>query len=452
MPRWRRDLEHAQTQVAIAARDRRDDPAAAPAVLVLPGRPRRRRLVGRAGGRPAAATSPCSTTSTAATGSGRASTRSCATPRPRAAPGAIVLMHDAGGDRSQTVAALDRLHPDAQGRRATASPRSPRPATATRRPPPVCGCADGCALDAGAVQVADATMLAALGAAARRRRADAGPYPRAVRLSRSGTPGGGGRRRGRGGHRWSSRSRSSSRPTTSGRRSRRPSARWRSRPTAASRWSSSTTARPTAPRDVVAALGLANVRLVRVPPGGKSTALNTGMALASHDLIVMVDADTVVEPDSIHRLVQPFADPAVGAVAGNVKVGNRRGMHRPLAAHRVRHRLQPRPAALRHAAVACRPSRAPSARSAARPSTRPAGCRTTRSPRTPTSRWRCTGPAGGWCTRSPRARSPRRRRPSRSCGSSATGGATARCRRSGSTGTRWSRVDRPAGSAAGACR
>ena len=76
---------------------------------------------------------------------------------------------------------------------------------------------------------------------------------------------------------------------------------------------------------------------------------NTGVALARHDLIVMVDADTVVEPDSIHRLVQPFADPAVGAVAGNVKVGNRRGHHRPLAAHRVRHRLQPGPAALRHA-------------------------------------------------------------------------------------------------------
>jgi cellulose synthase/poly-beta-1,6-N-acetylglucosamine synthase-like glycosyltransferase len=41
---------------------------------------------------------------------------------------------------------------------------------------------------------------------------------------------------------------------------------------------------------------------------------------------VMVDADTVVEPEAIHRLVQPFADPTVGAVAGNVKVGNRSSM------------------------------------------------------------------------------------------------------------------------------
>ncbi|MEV0716623.1 bifunctional polysaccharide deacetylase/glycosyltransferase family 2 protein [Asanoa sp. NPDC050611] len=71
-------------------------------------------------------------------------------------------------------------------------------------------------------------------------------------------------------------------------------------------------------------LGLPNVRVVRVPGGGKASALNAGVALARHNLLVMVDADTVVTPDAIHRLVQPFADPKVGAVAGNVKVGNKR--------------------------------------------------------------------------------------------------------------------------------
>jgi cellulose synthase/poly-beta-1,6-N-acetylglucosamine synthase-like glycosyltransferase/peptidoglycan/xylan/chitin deacetylase (PgdA/CDA1 family) len=70
-------------------------------------------------------------------------------------------------------------------------------------------------------------------------------------------------------------------------------------------------------------LGLKNVRVVRTPNGGKANALNTGVALARYDLIVMVDGDTIFEPESIRRLVQPFADPAVGAVAGNVKVGNR---------------------------------------------------------------------------------------------------------------------------------
>jgi cellulose synthase/poly-beta-1,6-N-acetylglucosamine synthase-like glycosyltransferase/peptidoglycan/xylan/chitin deacetylase (PgdA/CDA1 family) len=75
--------------------------------------------------------------------------------------------------------------------------------------------------------------------------------------------------------------------------------------------------------EIAAGLGLINVRVVRKANGGKSAALNTGIALASHDLVLMVDADTIFETDSIRRLVQPFADPSVGAVAGNVKVGNR---------------------------------------------------------------------------------------------------------------------------------
>ncbi|WIN00971.1 bifunctional polysaccharide deacetylase/glycosyltransferase family 2 protein [Actinoplanes oblitus] len=75
--------------------------------------------------------------------------------------------------------------------------------------------------------------------------------------------------------------------------------------------------------EIAEGLGLPNVRVVRVPNGGKSNALNAGIALAKHDLIVTVDGDTVFERDSIQKLVQPFGDPAVGAVAGNVKVGNR---------------------------------------------------------------------------------------------------------------------------------
>jgi cellulose synthase/poly-beta-1,6-N-acetylglucosamine synthase-like glycosyltransferase/peptidoglycan/xylan/chitin deacetylase (PgdA/CDA1 family) len=74
---------------------------------------------------------------------------------------------------------------------------------------------------------------------------------------------------------------------------------------------------------LVERMGLPNVRVIRVPNGGKANALNTGIALARHDLIVTVDGDTIFEPESIAMLVQPFADPRVGAVAGNVKVGNR---------------------------------------------------------------------------------------------------------------------------------
>jgi cellulose synthase/poly-beta-1,6-N-acetylglucosamine synthase-like glycosyltransferase len=40
----------------------------------------------------------------------------------------------------------------------------------------------------------------------------------------------------------------------------------------------------------------------------------------------MVDGDTVFEPEALRRLVQPLGDPLVGAVSGNTKVGNRRGL------------------------------------------------------------------------------------------------------------------------------
>lgn len=78
--------------------------------------------------------------------------------------------------------------------------------------------------------------------------------------------------------------------------------------------------------DIVEGLGLPNVRVVRKPNGGKASALNAGIELASHDLIVMVDGDTVLEPQAIRNLVRPFANPSVGAVAGNVKVGNQHTM------------------------------------------------------------------------------------------------------------------------------
>ncbi|MET7478113.1 glycosyltransferase [Streptomyces sp. NPDC005648] len=70
-------------------------------------------------------------------------------------------------------------------------------------------------------------------------------------------------------------------------------------------------------------LGMTNVRVVRQENAGKPAALNNGVRSASHDIVVMMDGDTVFEPETVGHLVQPFADPAVGAVAGNAKVGNR---------------------------------------------------------------------------------------------------------------------------------
>lgn len=78
--------------------------------------------------------------------------------------------------------------------------------------------------------------------------------------------------------------------------------------------------------DVVEAMALPGVRLLRKENGGKPSALNAGLEAASHQLVVMVDGDTVFEPDTVRSLIQPFADPRVGAISGNTKVANRRGM------------------------------------------------------------------------------------------------------------------------------
>jgi cellulose synthase/poly-beta-1,6-N-acetylglucosamine synthase-like glycosyltransferase/spore germination protein YaaH/peptidoglycan/xylan/chitin deacetylase (PgdA/CDA1 family) len=56
---------------------------------------------------------------------------------------------------------------------------------------------------------------------------------------------------------------------------------------------------------------------------GKPAALNQALAMATGEIIVTIDADTNVNRSAIGRLVRHFADLGVGAVAGNVKVGNR---------------------------------------------------------------------------------------------------------------------------------
>src|SRR5690606_21327123 len=78
--------------------------------------------------------------------------------------------------------------------------------------------------------------------------------------------------------------------------------------------------------EIVHQLGLPGVRVIRQPNAGKPAALNTGIAHAAYDLLVLVDGDTVFEPDAIGRLIQPFCDPSVGAVSGNTKVANRTGL------------------------------------------------------------------------------------------------------------------------------
>jgi len=65
------------------------------------------------------------------------------------------------------------------------------------------------------------------------------------------------------------------------------------------------------------------VKLIRQENAGKAPALNRGIAEATGEILVSLDADTIFAHDTIALLVRHFADPLVGGVAGNVKVGNR---------------------------------------------------------------------------------------------------------------------------------
>jgi len=65
------------------------------------------------------------------------------------------------------------------------------------------------------------------------------------------------------------------------------------------------------------------VRLLTLANGGKARALNTGLETATGEIVIALDADTQFEPTTIARLARWFVDPKLGAVAGNAKVGNR---------------------------------------------------------------------------------------------------------------------------------
>jgi len=66
------------------------------------------------------------------------------------------------------------------------------------------------------------------------------------------------------------------------------------------------------------------VTVVSKENGGKYSALNYGLLFSDTEIIVTVDADSIVETAALRDIVAPFeADPDVGAVASNVKIFNR---------------------------------------------------------------------------------------------------------------------------------
>lgn len=65
------------------------------------------------------------------------------------------------------------------------------------------------------------------------------------------------------------------------------------------------------------------VKVIHRPNGGKAAALNHGLQFAKGEIIVCVDADSMVARTALVELSRRFEDPTVVAVAGNVKVLNR---------------------------------------------------------------------------------------------------------------------------------
>ncbi len=65
------------------------------------------------------------------------------------------------------------------------------------------------------------------------------------------------------------------------------------------------------------------VRLLTLVNGGKAAALNRALQDATGEVLIALDADTQFEPETIAKLARWFADPKLGAVAGDARVGNR---------------------------------------------------------------------------------------------------------------------------------
>ena len=68
------------------------------------------------------------------------------------------------------------------------------------------------------------------------------------------------------------------------------------------------------------------VKVVKRPNGGKFAALNTGIAISTGEIIITVDADSMIARAALTEIVRGFEDPGVAGVAGNLQVFNRTKM------------------------------------------------------------------------------------------------------------------------------
>jgi cellulose synthase/poly-beta-1,6-N-acetylglucosamine synthase-like glycosyltransferase len=66
------------------------------------------------------------------------------------------------------------------------------------------------------------------------------------------------------------------------------------------------------------------LRLIRRANQGKARALRAGLVESAYDFVAMLDADTQFQPDTLRHLIGPLSDPMIAAVSGHARVGNQR--------------------------------------------------------------------------------------------------------------------------------
>lgn len=78
--------------------------------------------------------------------------------------------------------------------------------------------------------------------------------------------------------------------------------------------------------ELLRALPCAQLRIVALPDNvGKATAISEGAKVATGDLLVFADARQRWTPATLVELIQPFADPEIGAVGGELKIDGEDG-------------------------------------------------------------------------------------------------------------------------------
>ncbi len=65
------------------------------------------------------------------------------------------------------------------------------------------------------------------------------------------------------------------------------------------------------------------IKVLHKENGGKASALNHGLLFAKGEIIVIVDADTIVGRNSLKSIAKGLSDEKVAAVAGNIKIRNK---------------------------------------------------------------------------------------------------------------------------------